>query len=91
MTENEIPPIVDRQREFIPGSIHKSIIGVSVKPRVYEPIVTLEDRLGTFKEVEGTIDEEDARYEAGRCLNCGIFCYDQDETEKDSDLVAASK
>ncbi len=81
MTDGKIPPIQDRQKDFIPESLQKSITGVETKPRVYEPVVTLEDRLGTFKEVEGTIDEEDARYEATRCLNCGIYCYDQDEEE----------
>ena len=79
MMDGEIPPIKDRQKDFIPGSLHKSILGVETMLKVFEPIVTLEDRLGTFKEVEGTIDEEDAAYEARRCLNCGIFCYDQDE------------
>jgi NADPH-dependent glutamate synthase beta subunit-like oxidoreductase len=79
VTDGEIPPLVDRQREFIPESLHKILIDVIYKPRVHEPNVTLEDRLGTFKEVEGTIDEEDAQYEAGRCLNCGILCYDRDE------------
>ncbi|MEA1979989.1 MAG: RnfABCDGE type electron transport complex subunit B [candidate division Zixibacteria bacterium] len=79
ITEGEIPPIGNRQREFIPESLHKILIDVAYKPRIHEPNVTLEDRMGTFKEVEGTIDEEDALYEAGRCLNCGIFCYDRDE------------
>ena len=45
---------------------------------MHEPVVSLQDRLGTFKEVEGTIDEEDATYEAGRCLHCGTYCYDHD-------------
>jgi len=90
MMDDEIRPIRDRQREIIPDSLHKSIIGVAALPRVHEPIVTLEDRLGTFKEVEGTIDEEDARYEATRCLNCGIFCYDHDqEVERLAQLEAA--
>jgi len=79
ITEDEIPPIEDRQKDFIPQSLHKSITGVETKPRVHEPVVTLEDRLGTFKEVEGTIDEEDALYEATRCLNCGVFCYNREE------------
>jgi Pyruvate/2-oxoacid:ferredoxin oxidoreductase delta subunit len=70
--------------DFIPESLHQSIKGVETKPRVYEPVVTLEDRLGTFKEVEGTIDEEDALYESTRCLNCGIYCYDR-EMEKISE------
>jgi len=78
MTDGEIPPIEHRQTGLIPDSLFDSILGVAPRPRVHEPIVTLEDRLGTFKEVEGTIDEEDARYEATRCLHCGTYCYDHD-------------
>jgi NADPH-dependent glutamate synthase beta subunit-like oxidoreductase len=92
VTEGKIPPIEDRQKEFIPDSLHKKIRGVDPKPRVYEPIVTLEDRLGTFKEVEGTIDEEDAIYEASRCLNCGIYCYDHEiELEEEKAAKMAEK
>ena len=78
VTDGEIPPIKDRQTGFIPESLHKSIVNVPTKPRVHEAVISLEDRLGTFKEVESTIDEEDAKYEPDRCLNCGIYCYDHD-------------
>lgn len=79
MTEGEIPPIVDRQTELISDSLFESIVGVSPLPKVHEPVACLEDRLGTFKEVEGTIDEKDALYESRRCLNCGTYCYDHEE------------
>jgi NADPH-dependent glutamate synthase beta subunit-like oxidoreductase len=82
MMDGEIPPVRDRQKGFIPESLIKSIVGVETKPRVHEPVVALEDRLGTFKEVEGTISEEDARYESSRCLNCGVYCYDHEEEVK---------
>jgi NADPH-dependent glutamate synthase beta subunit-like oxidoreductase len=82
MIDGEIPPVRDRQKGFIPESLIKSIVGVETKPRVHEPVVALEDRLGTFKEVEGTISEEDARYESSRCLNCGVYCYDHEEEVK---------
>ncbi|MGD9547844.1 MAG: FAD-dependent oxidoreductase [Candidatus Krumholzibacteriia bacterium] len=78
VTDGVIPPIEHRQTDLIPASLFESISGVEEKPKVHEPIVSLEDRLGTFKEVEGTIDEEDAVYEASRCLHCGTFCYDHD-------------
>ena len=78
LTRGEIPPIEHRQTGLIPDSLFDSIVGVAPSPKVHEPLVTLEDRLGTFKEVEGTIDEEDAAYEATRCLNCGTYCYDAD-------------
>ncbi|MBU8871667.1 MAG: FAD-dependent oxidoreductase [Gemmatimonadales bacterium] len=91
MTTGEIPPIEHRQTELVPDSIFDSIAGVIPKPKVHEPVVSLEDRLGTFKEVEGTIDEEDASYEARRCLNCGTYCYDHDmemERMEDGESVA---
>jgi RnfABCDGE-type electron transport complex B subunit len=78
MTEGRIPPIRDRQKGVIEESLHQSIVGVESKPRVHEPEIPLEERMGTFKEVEGTIDEEDAKYESERCLNCGLYCYDHD-------------
>lgn len=78
MTTGEIPPVEHRQTDLISDSLFDSIVGVEPKPRVHEPVVSLQDRLGTFKEVEGTIDEEDARYESGRCLNCGTYCYDHE-------------
>ncbi len=78
VTEGRIPPIEHRQTELISDSLYESIAGVAPRPRVHEPVVTLQDRLGTFNEVEGTIDEEDALYEAARCLHCGTYCYDHD-------------
>ncbi len=80
MMEDEIPPIRDRQRDMISECMLESILDVTSKPRVHEPVIPLEERLGTFHEVEVTIDEESARYEAERCLNCGIHCYNH-ETE----------
>ena len=91
MTQGEIPPIEQRQTGLVPESIFDSLVGVLPRPKVHEPIVSLEDRLGTFKEVEGTIDEEDARYEARRCLNCGTYCYDQElEMERAQDGESAA-
>ncbi len=79
MMDGEIPPIEERQTQLISDSLFESIAGVVPRPKVHEPVVSLQDRLGTFKEVEGTIDEEDALYESTRCLHCGTYCYDHDE------------
>ena len=81
ITDGQIPPIRDQQRDFIYGSLHESILGVNASPKIHESIICLEDRLGTFKEVEGTIDEQDALYEAKRCMDCGVFCYSKDPQE----------
>ena len=82
--EGEIPPVKDRQREMISESIYESLAGVKKMQRVeHGASVPLEDRLGTFKEVEATITEEEAMYEANRCLDCGIYCYNREVVEKE--------
>ncbi len=79
LVDGEIPPIEQRQTELVSDSLYDSIAGVVSRPRIFEPVVSLRDRLGTFKEVEGTIDEEDGLYESARCLHCGTYCYDHDQ------------
>ncbi|HHY39511.1 MAG TPA: FAD-dependent oxidoreductase [Clostridia bacterium] len=41
-------------------------------PRTKMPVLPVEERLGTFQEVERGYDEEAARAEAKRCLQCGV-------------------
>lgn len=78
LTTGEIPPIEDKQREMMPTAQVDSLANVMVTPtRAAKPIIPLEERMGTFVEVEGTITEAQSTEEAGRCLNCGIYCYDQ--------------
>jgi len=80
MTTGEIPPIEDRQREMVPQAMVDELINVSpVSTRAVKPVIPLEERMGGFREVEGTISEQQCLTEAQRCLNCGIYCYDQDD------------
>ena len=88
LMDGEIPPVEKRQRDFIPESVLKALQGIKSKAKVHEPVVSLEDRLGSFKEVEGSIDEQDAIYESIRCLNCGISCYNKDIEEEEPDPAA---
>lgn len=91
VTTGEITPIEDRQREMIGPSLVDSLINVSpLSTRVVKPMISMEERLGTFREVEGTISEEHCRKEASRCLNCGIYCYDQDDLPPEQIRVAKS-
>jgi NADPH-dependent glutamate synthase beta subunit-like oxidoreductase len=39
------------------------------------PELTVEQRTGSFDEVELGFSEEQARSEAERCLRCGLLCY----------------
>ena len=41
-------------------------------------MIPISERVSTWLEVEGTISGEEARLEADRCLNCGVYCYDTD-------------
>jgi len=47
---------------------------VERKERARIPSVEVHRRLNNFEEVEGLVDEETARAEAGRCLSCGGCC-----------------
>lgn len=91
VTEGEIPPIEDRQREMMPQALVESLVNVSpMSTSAIKPIITMEERMSTFREVEGTISEEQCVKEASRCLNCGIYCYDQNELSSGEKRIAMS-
>ncbi len=91
VTTGEIPAIEDRQREMMPPALVDSLVNVETSStRAVKPMISLEERMGTFSEVEGTITEDQCQTEAKRCLNCGIYCYDQDELPLSEVRVATS-
>ncbi|MFN2355192.1 MAG: FAD-dependent oxidoreductase [Desulfopila sp.] len=91
VTTGEIPPVEDRQRKMINQSMVDSLINVPpISSRAEKPIIPLEERMGTFREVEGTIPEKQCLAEATRCLNCGIYCYDQEDRPAEDQRVATS-
>ncbi len=91
VTTGEIPPIEDRQREMMPPSMVDSLINVKqVATKAVKPMLSVQERIRDFREVEGTITEDQCRSEAGRCLNCGIYCYDQDELPSSEVRTATS-
>jgi formate dehydrogenase beta subunit len=91
VTTGEIPPIEDRQREMMAPALVDSLLNVAPSlMSAVKPMIPLEERMGTFREVEGTITEKQCKIEAGRCLNCGIYCYDQDEVPSSELRVATS-
>lgn len=57
-------PVVDR--EAVVSTNH-----ASVREPLPPPQLALADRIHAVKEVEGCLSEEDARANAGRCLDCG--------------------
>lgn len=91
VTTGEIPPIEDRQREMMAPAMVDSLVNVASNPTIaVKPMIPLEERMGTFREVEGTISEDQCLSEAARCLNCGIYCYDQNDLPSDEVRVAKS-
>jgi NADPH-dependent glutamate synthase beta subunit-like oxidoreductase len=91
VTTGEIPPIEDRQREMmVPAMVDSLVNVIPVPTNAIKPIIPLEERMSTFREVEGTISEKQCLSEAARCLNCGIYCYDQDDLPPGEIRVARS-
>lgn len=91
MTTGEIPAIEDRQREMMAPAMVDSLVNVTPMPTsAVKPVIPLNERIGTFSEVEGTISEKQCKVEATRCLNCGIYCYDQDDLPQQQMRVAKS-
>jgi heterodisulfide reductase subunit A-like polyferredoxin len=63
-------PVVKLTRQEIADRIARGEI--KRRPRVPLPELPVEQRIGTFVEVEGGYDDESAQREAARCLACGI-------------------
>ena len=43
--------------------------------RIEQPHVSVEERVKSFCEIYGTLTDEQAKIQAGRCMDCGIpFC-----------------
>ena len=80
VTTGEVPAIEHRQQEMMAPAMVESLINVQpISSLAVKPMLPVDQRMGSFVEVEGTITEDQCVSEAGRCLNCGIYCYDQNE------------
>jgi heterodisulfide reductase subunit A-like polyferredoxin len=67
----QIPlPVVDLSREEIDQMVEKG--EVDLHPRTAVPMLSKEERIRDFREVELVLTEEQAKQEAARCLACGI-------------------
>ncbi len=59
-------------------SIFEGVEGVVPRPRTPMPELPVAARIRSFEETDLVIGEDQARCEAGRCLNCCRTCYDRD-------------
>jgi len=74
LTEGHIP-IIKRQKDFLPESLLESLEDVEKSDAVTEKILSPEERKDNYDELKERITDEEAPYEAERCLQCGIHCY----------------
>ena len=54
---------------------HELVHLMDVPPRQPMPVIDEAARLDPGREIELGYDEEAAKAEAKRCLNCGLICY----------------
>ncbi len=68
-------PLEDAYFEPLPAVDRESVIArwksISLKPSRAAALLPAAERSRSFAEVESTLSEEDARYNASRCLDCG--------------------
>ncbi|WP_291327767.1 FAD-dependent oxidoreductase [Desulfovibrio sp. UCD-KL4C] len=88
LTKGKIPVADNIMRKLIPYTLFKDVDGLNNKCRVPMPhLCEGAYRISTFREVEGTLSEEQLKQEASRCLRCGLICYDRDVSL--ADIVTA--
>lgn len=81
---NEGTPSVpyDLQREMIDYTMFTHVPDVGLRERSKMPhLIECDERTCTFKEIDGTLSEEQMKHETCRCLRCGLTCYDRDLPE----------
>ena len=78
-------PVVPQGNEFqgkVKDRVHPDELShLEHTPREKMPELDIEERRLNFKEVELGLTQEQARREALRCLNCGLFCFGHGQKE----------
>jgi NADPH-dependent glutamate synthase beta subunit-like oxidoreductase len=92
VTTGEVPAVENRQREMMDPSMVDALINVvPLTSQAAKPMLPVDQRMGSFVEVEGTISTDQVKSEAARCLNCGIYCYDRDDALASKSFVKDSR
>jgi NADPH-dependent glutamate synthase beta subunit-like oxidoreductase/NAD-dependent dihydropyrimidine dehydrogenase PreA subunit len=71
------------RKRHIPESLFETVPGVEKKKRTPMPELEVAQRMDSMIEVDQVISEEEAIYEANRCLECCRLCYNPDVKTKD--------
>ncbi|WP_229593700.1 FAD-dependent oxidoreductase [Pseudodesulfovibrio sediminis] len=70
------------QRELIPYTMFTDVPDVGYRKRSALPHqIECDERMCTFKEIEGPLSLEEVKHETCRCLRCGLTCYNRDMVE----------
>jgi len=73
----DVTPPQGMRKEVWDKATDADLEGVVKSKRVKMPELGVENRKLSFIEVELGISEEDAKREAERCLQCGLFCFNR--------------
>ncbi|HKI81637.1 MAG TPA: FAD-dependent oxidoreductase [Pseudodesulfovibrio sp.] len=76
----ESPHVAERtQRDLLPYTMFTDVPDVGYRERSTMPhLIECDERSCTFGEIEGALDEAQAKHETCRCLRCGLTCYNRD-------------
>ena len=76
----DVPHVpVNLQRDMIDYTMFTHVPDVGLRERSKMPhLIKCDERTCSFKEIEGTLDEESVKHETCRCLRCGLTCYNRD-------------
>jgi NADPH-dependent glutamate synthase beta subunit-like oxidoreductase len=72
------PPEKTLFQDNIPGTIFTSVEGLKKSARTKMPELPVDERIKTFDEADLVINEEEAKFESNRCLECCLICYNKD-------------
>jgi NADPH-dependent glutamate synthase beta subunit-like oxidoreductase len=82
LTEGEPHYSSKLQREMLPYTMFTDVPDVGIRQKSKMPhLIECDERTCTFKEIEGALNESEAKHETCRCLRCGLTCYNRDLTE----------
>lgn len=85
LTEDTLHYPTDIQRDLIPYTMFTDVPDVGYRKRPDMPhLIECNERTCSFEEIEGTLTEEETKYETCRCLRCGLTCYNRDMNEDET-------
>ncbi|WP_319467228.1 FAD-dependent oxidoreductase [uncultured Pseudodesulfovibrio sp.] len=83
LTDGELHYSPRLQRELLPYTMFTDVPNVRYREKAEVPhLIECDERICTFKEIEGSISEKEVKEETCRCLRCGLTCYNRDMADE---------